>query len=322
MTTRNRARIVKYVAAQAAVVVVMLTWIAMTVISGQQPTFFQEQFKTGQTVAPVFEGWEPNPDGSVNMLFGYFSRNWEEQPDVPIGPNNNIEPGGPDQGQPTRFMPRRNKFIFKIRVPKDFGNKELIWTLTSRGKTEKAYASLKPDYKVDRRVYMTNMHMRLQMTDYPDFDKDMLTDLAPVVRLEGPAQRTVKVGEPLSLTALVSDDGKMLMKPSPRGIDSDTTALGLRVVWYVYRGGGNVTFEPEQFKAYQDKRSGGNSPWTPGWTPPPLPPDGKYSVNVTFPSPGTYVVRLLAHDGSLQTAEDVIVTVPGGVSTTTSAAVR
>jgi hypothetical protein len=28
-------------------------------------------------------------------------------------------------------------------VPADFGSKELIWTLTANGKTEKAYASLK-----------------------------------------------------------------------------------------------------------------------------------------------------------------------------------
>ena len=217
-------------------------------------------------------------------------------------------------------MPRRNKFIFKVLVPKDFGNKELVWTLTSRGKTERAYASLKPDYKVDKRVYMTNMHMRLSVLDYPEFDKDMLDDIAPVVRLEGAAQRTVRVGEPLSLNAFVSDDGKMQRKPAPKGVDSDTTSLGLRVAWYVYRGGGNVTFEPEQFKVYQDKRPGGNSPWTPGWTPPPLPADGKHPVKVTFHSPGTYVIRLLAHDGGLQTAEDVTVTVAG--STSTSAAVR
>jgi hypothetical protein len=163
--------------------------------------------------------------------------------------------------------------------------------------------------------------MRLQISDYPEFDQDMLDDVAPVVRLEGAAQRTVKVGEPLSLSASVSDDGKMKMKPAPRGIDSDTTALGLRVAWYVYRGGGKVTFEPEQFKVYQAKQPGGNSPWTPGWTPPPLPPDGKFSVNVRFHSPGTYVIRLLAHDGSLQTAEDVNVTVAGSTPTT-SAAVR
>jgi hypothetical protein len=312
-------RTLKYAAAQAAVVVVVLTITALTVIGGQQQTFFQERFKTGQTIAPAYEGWERNPDGSFNLLFGYFNRNWEEQTHVPIGPDNNIEPGGPDQGQPTRFFPRRNKFIFKVRVPADFGNKEVVWTLTTQGKTERAYATLKPDYKIDKRVYMTNMHMRATIADYPEFDQDMTDDVAPVVRLEGPSQRTVKVGEPLSLDAFVSDDGKLQVRPAPRGVDSDTTALGLRVAWFVYRGGGRVTFEPEQFKVWQDKNPGGNSPWTPRWAPPPLPADGKHPVKVTFEQPGNYTIRLLAHDGGLQTHADVIVNVTGATSTAASA---
>jgi hypothetical protein len=194
------------------------------------------------------------------MVFGYFNRNWEEQPDVPIGPNNNIEPGGPDQGQPTRFFPRRNKLIFKVRVPQDFGNKELVWTLITRGNTERAYATLKPDYRLDPRIYQTSMHMRLAVPDYPQFEQDMADNVPPVVRLEGAAQRTARVGEPLSLNASVSDDGRFRARPAPPGYDSDTTALGLRVAWLVYRGDGKVTFEPEQFTVYQDKRPGGNSP--------------------------------------------------------------
>src|SRR5262245_14818196 len=80
----------------------------------------QTAFPSGQNIAPVYEGWEQNPDGSFNFLFGYFNRNFEEEIDVPIGPDNTIEPGAPDQGQPTHFYPRRSRFIFRIRVPKDF----------------------------------------------------------------------------------------------------------------------------------------------------------------------------------------------------------
>src|SRR5262245_36940667 len=94
-------------------------------------------YSRGQNVSPAFEGWEENADGSFNMLFGYMNRNWEEEVDVPIGADNVLSPGAADQGQPTHFLPRRNRFIFKVRVPKDFGTKELIWTLTTRGKTEK-----------------------------------------------------------------------------------------------------------------------------------------------------------------------------------------
>jgi hypothetical protein len=282
------------------------------VLSGQdQPYFSQQTLPRGQNVAPAFEGWEENADASFNMVFGYFNRNWEEQPHVPIGPNNTVDPGGPDQGQPTLFFPRRNKFVFRIRVPKDFGNKELVWTLTSNGKTERAYATLKPDYKLDPRVLQTNTHMRLNVRGYAEFDADMTNNKAPVVKLEGEARRTVKVGEPLSLNVLVTDDGRMKRFATPAiGADSDITSLGLRVAWFVYRGPADkVTFDPPQFKVYQDKKPGGNSPFSPGWAPPPIPADNKFPVRATFTAPGAYVVRLLAHDGGLDTAADVVVTV-------------
>ena len=99
----------------------------------------------------------PNEDGSYTLYFGYMNPNWEEQLDVPVGPDNKIEPGGPDQGQPTHFYPRRNPFLFTIHVPKDFGEKEIIWTLTSNGRTKKAYASLKTDYQIDKQVISTEI---------------------------------------------------------------------------------------------------------------------------------------------------------------------
>jgi hypothetical protein len=290
----------------ASLVVATLSFAAVSVTNGQpgfQSGFYQEMLKTGQNVAPVYEGWEANPDGTFNLVFGYFNRNWEEQPDIPIGPDNNIEPGGPDQGQPAHFFPRRNKFVFRVPIPKDFGNKELVWTLTVNGKTERAYGTLKPDYKLEKQILQTNASMLLTV---PDMEKNN----APVVRLEGDTHRNVRVGEPLALTASVTDDG--LLKPRAARSSSavqDTTAVGLRVAWFVYRGAGKVAFEPEQFKVYQDKKPGGNSPWTPGWATPPVPADGKFPVTVTFGAPGTYVVRVMAHDGGLQDTKDVTVTV-------------
>src|SRR5215210_276960 len=85
-----------------------------------------QTYSRGQNVSPAFEGWEQNADGSFNFLFGYMNRNWEEEIDVPIGPENMLEPGNPDQAQPTHFLPRRNRFVFKVRVPADFGQKEMI----------------------------------------------------------------------------------------------------------------------------------------------------------------------------------------------------
>src|SRR5207249_3901523 len=116
----------------------------------------QVSFPSGQNIAPVYEGWEQNPDGTFNLVFGYFNRNFEEEIDLPIGPDNSLEPGGPDRGQPTHFYPRRNRFLFRIQVAKDFGTKELVWTLTSHGKTERAYATLKPDYFMNDIVVMNN----------------------------------------------------------------------------------------------------------------------------------------------------------------------
>src|SRR5262245_62166323 len=64
------------------------------------PLGAQTRYAKGQDVVPVFEGWERNPDGSFNMVFGYMNRNYEEELDLPIGPDNMIEPGPVDQGQP------------------------------------------------------------------------------------------------------------------------------------------------------------------------------------------------------------------------------
>src|SRR2546425_361341 len=85
--------------------------------------------RSGQSVTPAFEGWYPNADGSFDLLLGYYNRNETQVLDVPIGPNNRIEPGGPDQGQPTHFLAHRQWGVFTVTVPKDFGNKKLTWTL-------------------------------------------------------------------------------------------------------------------------------------------------------------------------------------------------
>lgn len=260
-------------------------------------------YDRGQNVAPAFEGWEQNPDGTFSMVFGYMNRNMEEHVHVPVGPDNKIEPGDIDQGQPTYFLPRRNRYIFSVNVPHDFGDKEVVWTLTSKGKTHTAHGTLKVDYVIDNLLKMKDLGglgvKEIERRNRP-----------PEVRIEGNARRTVGVGEPLNLTAVASDDGI----PEPKAAASRTpvnyNAWGLRVAWFVFRGpGAHVNFEPQQFKVYTDYR--GNSPWTPGWAPPPLPADGKFPVTATFSEPGTYVLRVMAHDGGLITNKDVTVTVQG-----------
>jgi len=290
--------VLRHAAVAAGIVGLVVTMTSRDVVRGQTA------YRSGQDVTPGFDGWEVNPDGSFNLAFGYFNRNWDEEIDIPIGPNNNVEPGGPDQGQPTHFYPRRNRYTFRIKVPKDFGTKEIVWTLTARGKTNKSYATLKPEYITDP---------ELQQFDIGDFghnNEKLRNNKKPVISVEGDAKRTVRVGEPLALTAVATDDGVPPVLAAPTRLVGRHGSWGLRVAWLVYRGSSKqVTFDPAQFKTYPDYRINSNSPWTPGWAPPPLPANGKFPVKVTFSAPGTYVVRALAHDGGLDSAQDVTVVV-------------
>lgn len=243
---RTCARRPTYVWALAMVFSVALTLIAASATSGQL------QYSSGQNIAPDFAGWESNPDGSFSMVFGYMNRNYEEKLHIPVGPNNRLDPGGPDRGQPTYFLPRRHRYVFRVRVPSDFGDKELVWTVTAHGKTGSAYATLKPDYALDQRaVYLNN-------SGYTMVGR-AVRNKAPVVRIDGDVHRVAKVGEPLTLTAVASDDGIPSPRPAPSGGSIGfKSAMGLRVAWFVFRGQGDkVNFNPEQFKVYADWRGCG-----------------------------------------------------------------
>src|ERR1700730_7463066 len=108
----------------------------------------QTKFAKGQDVVPSFDGWIRNPDGSFTMVFGYMNRNYEEELAIPAGPDNKLEPGPADQGQPTYFLSRRHAWVFRVKVPADWGNKELVWNLTAHGRSEKAYGHLLPDEEI------------------------------------------------------------------------------------------------------------------------------------------------------------------------------
>ena len=299
-----------------------------------------QSYSRGQNISPAFEGWERTPDGSMFFLFGYMNRNWEEEIDVPIGPDNGFNVGGADQGQPTHFLPRRNRFVFRVRVPAGFSEKdELIWTLTTHGKTEKAYATLRPDYIVDDVVKASETGALGAGTSSPE----VRSNKPPSVRVEEVKARSIKVGDWLTLVAEVKDDG--IPKPRAPGIagsavrntarlDAAATTgtspessvrpnramlppsrvtvgknVGLHLSWFVYRGPGKVTFTPEQIKVWEDTRTGANSPWAPVWVAPEMPADGKLSVQASFSEPGTYVLRSIADDGALTGYDELTVVV-------------
>jgi hypothetical protein len=304
---------------------------ALSVLPLDQAAGAQTRFtySRGQSVSPAYEGWWQNGDGSFTMFFGYMNSNWEEEFDVPVGAANNIEPGGPDQGQPTHFFPRRNLFLFTIRVPRDFGDKELVWTLVTHGKTERAYASLKLDYFLNKQTIATEVG-----ANRGGLGDELLRNEPPALRVEGDKHRSAKVGEPLTLVAWVTDDGipSGARQPSSRGRGSGAggregsaggrlvytpptqqtvpaTPNGLWLSWIVYRGARRVAFVPEQVKTWQDTRAYANSPWSPPFVMPPAPQDGKWVAQATFDEPGTYVLRAIASDGALFTSEDVTVSV-------------
>jgi len=261
-------------------------------------------------VALAYEGFTTNEDGSYQLWFGYFNRGWDKEIDVPIGPDNNIQAGGPDVGQPTHFFPRRNQFVFSVHAPADFGDGEVVWTLTTEGVTERAYGTLRPAYAVDEVVMSANFGAGGQT----GFNPALVGNVAPVVIVEGETRLTVRIDEPVALVAIATDDGK----PGPRGMSArligqshfvPNSATGLRVSWYHYRGPGTVTFDPPQTDVWENRRDGGNSPWSAGWQVPPIPPDHRWAVRAMFSEPGTYVLRVLASDGGLIDYEDVTVTV-------------
>jgi hypothetical protein len=293
-------------------------------------------YSRGQNIAPAYEGWEQAPDGTKYFVFGYMNRNWEEEIDVPVGPANGFEPGNPDEGQPTHFLPRRNRFIFKVKVPANFKEKdELVWTLTTHGKMEKAYASLRPDYILDDVVKASETGALGAGTSSPE----VRSNKPPTLHVQADVSRTVTVGELVTIVAEVGDDGipkrrvpnlgalaaararvaadpalaQALLNPASAPPTRITVGknVGLHLSWFLYRGpaGAAVTFDPGQVKAWEDTRAGANSPWAPQWIAPPLPADGRIVTQVTFREPGTYVLRARADDGALTTDQDVTVSV-------------
>jgi hypothetical protein len=250
-------------------------------IAGAQDATGRFMKLRGDIVSPAYEGWWPNEDGSFTLFFGYMNGNWEQEIDIPIGPDNYFtlteagglddreweafDPAEADQGQAAHFYPRRNPFLFSIRAPADFGDKEWVWTLTSQGKTKRAYASLTSDYRVDPQVMSTEVG--------GGHDDRARENLAPELEIEGDEHRTVRAGEPLTLVAFANDPDNYpaargqggggpgsRMSPlerlyTPPGQLIVRGAPGLRFSWMVYRGPArNVAFAPTQMKTWMDSR--------------------------------------------------------------------
>lgn len=277
-------------------------WLAAAVLiaQGPPPQFPTEitaiRHNAGQPVIPYFEGWIRNADGSFDMVFGYFNRNFVQEFAIPAGPDNKVEPGTADQGQPTYFLPRRQRYAFRVRVPKDFGNKEVVWTVTSNGRTEKGYGNLMPPQEITERVVMTNGNFD------PGLDDPNKPPTLKIAPLQG-----VMANTPVPLTASVTDDGlpkpRAAAPPPPKPttgpITGQINSSGQRprrvlsVGWMEYGGPAKVTFEPSEPVAVTN---------------------GQAAATARFAAPGTYQLLATANDGSLSTRVMVSVTVGGARS--------
>jgi hypothetical protein len=236
-------------------------------VSAQGPLPLEPIKDRGQSITGAFEGWYKNADGTYSLLVGYMNRNRVETIDIPVGPNNRIEPGGPDMGQPTHFLPRRAWGVFVIKVPADFGKKRLTWTLTTNGQTTTVPMHIDPLWVVE-----------------PLKDAG-LGNTPPVVRFtqDGPPQQgppekisstyTATVGSPLALDVWAADDG--IRAPEVRERPGPPVTL----FWSMQRGPADVKFEKD--RPEMDVKNA-----------------GKASTTATFSAPGDYILRLQANDAS------------------------
>jgi hypothetical protein len=286
----------------------------------------QTPFLRGRTVQPVYEGWEKNADGTISMVFGYMNRNFEEEPYIPVGSNNAFEPGPQDRGQPTHFDTRRQSFVFRVTLPADWGQKDLVWTVNHNGRANTAIGSLMPHWVLDEGVWRANRGAGITGRTASDY----VGNMPPVVAIVGPSSIRARVGEPVALAASATDDGRPGPKPrsaariggegapkakvvlsnpdlptvggdhsgaaSGTGGPTDQNIVrvsaayetGLAITWRHYRGPGKVAFAPRAT---------------------PIKPGSQATTTVRFSEPGTHVIRAVADDSAYTAAADVTVVV-------------
>jgi hypothetical protein len=236
--------------------------------AAQDPLPLGPARERGASITPAYEGWYANPDGSFSMLLGYFNRNSRETIDIPIGPNNKIEPGLPDQGQPTFFEAGRQWGVFVVKVPKDFGTKAITWTIVSNGEKQSIPFTLNKGYPIApfKEIGMGNQPPVLAFAaDGPKFT-------GPPTAVA--SSYTGKVKEPVSIS-IWADDPKA---SDQGGREGRGPAMIANLSLHKFRGPGKVTFERARITV---SKSG-------------EPVVGK----ATFDAPGEYLIRVQGNDES------------------------
>src|SRR5262245_43855529 len=282
-----RHRVYRFAAAASLAAAVVVPSLTSGRAQSQAPTLpLGPNRNAGEAVTGAFEGWFYKPDGSVALLVGYFNRNLKQVVDIPAGPNNRIEPfesaqgmpAGPDYGQPTHFLPRRQWGVFTIPLPKDFGTKKLTWTIVANGQTTSIPLSLHPNYQVEpfEEKGMGNTPPALR------FEPGGATHTGPPIGVA--ASKTAMVGEPLTLDVWVTDkpaklSANVTRQPATSSGRARAPRPELMLTWALHRGPADVTFGDT--KPAIDKAA-----------------DGKTTTTATFSAPGDYILRAQANDVS------------------------
>ena len=240
---------------------------------GQSSLPFEPVHNSGQSITGAFEGWFANPDGTFSLLIGYYNRNQKQILDILPGPDNRIEPGGPDRGQPTYFLTGRQWGVFTVTVPKAF-NERLTWTLTANGKTSVIPANLNPLYLLAPFKDATG--------NTPPFIG--FAEAGPFV--QGPGGQsmalTTTLPNPAPLTLWVADDASVA--PGQKRPISTPVNMTLSK----YRGPGTVSFTPDH---PQVEKADFQAPPIATFT-------GKVTSSAMFSEPGEYILRVVANDWS------------------------
>ena len=253
------------------IVILLASW---ALVWGQQLPM-EPPHESGQSITGAFEGWFANPDGTYSLLLGYYNRNTKRELEIPIGPNNRIEPGGPDQDQPTHFLTGRQWGVFTVTVPRDFGTKKLTWTLVANGQTTVIPMSLNPLWEVSPFIEASG-----NTPPFISFEEGKLGVQGPRA---SSTTLTTTLPNPLALTVWVADDAKL-----PRSATQGLRVAPVTVSLSTFRGPGSVTFANE--RPTVEKTESKVTP-APAFS-------GKATTTVTFSEPGEYVLRIVANDAS------------------------
>jgi hypothetical protein len=229
------------------------------------------QRERGASITPAFEGWYNNPDGSFSFLLGYYNRNTKEALDIPVGPNNRVEPGVADQGQPTHFEIGRQWGVFAIKVPKDFGTKTLSWTIVANGETQSIPLTLNKGYPI-------SPYEELGMHNKPPvlaFSEGGAKFTGPPTAVAATFSGTVN--QPIAMSIWV-EDPKAPVEAEGTGFGGRGSGSVATVSLHKFRGPGKVTFDKARV--------------------PVLKQGAMVTVAGTFAAAGDYTLRVQANDES------------------------